>query len=104
PGFKVFAGISYRTPVNVDLEVDASVTTGSTWVEREPDPTDPTRIVNVQNPLPAFVVLNARAGYRFFDDRLSVAIVGTQLGPSHQEHPFGNLVSRRVMGTITVKP
>jgi iron complex outermembrane receptor protein len=104
PAFKLFAGASYRASFGLDVSVDVSLTTGMTWVEREPDPADPTRIANLQNPLPAYVVLNARAGYRFFDDRLSIAVVGTQLGPSHQEHPFGNLVSRRVMATVTVRP
>jgi iron complex outermembrane recepter protein len=104
PVGKIFGGVSYRTPVGVDLSVDASFTSGTTWVEREPDSQDPTRIANLQNPLPAYLVLNARAGYRFLDDRVSVAVVGTQLGPNHQEHPFGNLVSRRVMATVTVKP
>jgi iron complex outermembrane receptor protein len=104
PAAKLFGGISYRTPVGLDLAIDAAFTSATIWVEREPNPADPTQIVNPQNPLNAYVVVNARAGYRFFDDRLSVAVVGTQLGPSHQEHPFGNLISRRIMGTITVRP
>ena len=104
PAAKVFAGVSYRTPVGLDLSVDAAFVSSTVWVEREPNPADPSQIVNLTNPLNAYLVLNARAGYRFFDDRVSVAVVGTQLGPEHQEHPFGNLISRRVMGTITVRP
>jgi iron complex outermembrane receptor protein len=94
----------YRTPVGLDLSVDGAFVSSTIWVEREPNPMDPSQIVNLQNPLNAYLVLNARAGYRFFDDRLSVAVVGTQLGPSHQEHPFGNQISSRIMGTITVRP
>ncbi len=104
PAAKLYGGVTYRTPVGLDLGVDAAFVSSTVWVEREPDPMDPTRIANIQNPLAAYVVINARAGYRFFDDRLSVAVVGTQLGPSHQEHPFGNLINQRVMGTITVRP
>jgi iron complex outermembrane receptor protein len=104
PVGKLFAGVSYRTPVGLDLEVDASFSTSTVWIEREPDTADPTKIANTANPLPAYVVINARAGYRFFDDRLQIAIVGTQLGPSHQEHPFGNLISRRVFATLMVRP
>ncbi|MBK7863892.1 MAG: TonB-dependent receptor [Archangiaceae bacterium] len=104
PVGKVFAGVSYRTPVGLDLELDASFASSTTWIEREPDAADPTRIANISNSLPAYVVFNARAGYRFFDDRLQVAVVGSQLGPSHQEHPFGNLISRRVFATLTVRP
>lgn len=104
PVGKFFVGAAYRSPVGLDLEVDAAFASSTTWIEREPDAMDPTRIANVENRLPAYVVINARAAYRFFDDRLTVAIVGTQLGPSHQEHPFGNLITRRVFGTITVRP
>jgi len=104
PVGKLFFGVSYRTPVGLDLGADLAVASSATWIEREPDAADPTRIANVENRLPAYVVINARAAYRFFDDRLTLGIVGTQLGPSHQEHPFGNLITRRIFGTITVKP
>jgi iron complex outermembrane receptor protein len=104
PAFKLFAGVSYRTPVEIDLGIDAAYTTSTTWVEREPDPQDPTRIANLQNPLPAYAVVNARIGYRLLKDRVSFAVVGTQLAAPHAEHPFGNLVNRRVFATVTVKP
>jgi outer membrane receptor protein involved in Fe transport len=104
PAFKVFAGVMYRTPVGLDISVDGAYVSSTVWVEREPDPANPTQIVNIQNPLHDYVVVNARAGYRFLDDRVSVAVVGTQLGPQHQEHPFGNLITQRVMGTLTVRP
>lgn len=104
PALKVNAGFAYRSPVKLDLSADVSVVTATTWVEREPSPTDPTQVVNLANPLGPSVVINARAAYRFFDDRLTVAVVGSQLGPAHQEHPFGNLVTRRVFATVTVQP
>jgi iron complex outermembrane receptor protein len=98
------AGFVYRTPVKLDLSADVSLVTGTTWVEREPSAQDPTQIINLENPLAAYTVINARLGYRFLGDRVSVAVVGSQLGPSHQEHPFGNLVSRRVFAQLTVTP
>jgi iron complex outermembrane receptor protein len=104
PVAKLNVGVSYRTPVKLELSADASWVSGTTWVEREPSPSDPTQIANAQNPLAAYAVVNARAGYRFFDDRATFAVVGTQLGPPHQEHPFGNLISRRVMAVLTVQP
>src|SRR6185295_19520509 len=78
PAAKVFAGVMYRTPVGLDVSVDGSFVSSTIWVERQPNPMDPSQIVNLQNPLNAYLVLNARAGYRFFDDRLSIAVVGTQ--------------------------
>ncbi|MCC6333305.1 MAG: TonB-dependent receptor [Myxococcales bacterium] len=104
PAFKMNAGFVYRTPVKLDLSSDVSFVTGTTWVEREPSAQDPTQIANVQNPLAAYTVLNARVAYRFFSDKASVAVVASQLAPNHQEHPFGNLVSRRIYAQLTVTP
>ncbi|MDP2273763.1 MAG: TonB-dependent receptor [Archangium sp.] len=104
PAVKVNAGFIYRTPVNLDLSADLSFVTSTIWVEREPSPQDPTQITNPQNPLAAYTVINARVGYRLFNDKVTVAVVGSQLGPSHQEHPFGNNVNRRVFAQLTVQP
>ena len=104
PAAKVNAGFIYRTPVNIDLSADLSFVTSTTWVEREPSPVDPTQIANLQNPLAAYTVINARVAYRFLSDKVSIAVVGSQLGPNHQEHPFGNSVNRRVFAQITVQP
>ena len=104
PAVKVNAGFVYRTPVNLDLSADLSVVTATTWVEREPSPQDPTQIANLQNPLGAYAVINARVAYRFLNDKVTVAVVGSQLGPNHQEHPFGNSVNRRVFAQLTVQP
>lgn len=104
PAVKVNAGFMYRSPVNLDVSADFSFVSGTVWVEREPSAADPTQIANLQNPLAAYVVVNARVAYRLFDDRVTVAVVGSQLGPNHQEHPFGNDVNRRVFATLSVKP
>lgn len=104
PAVKANLGVIYRTPVNLDLSGDVSYVTSTTWVEREPSPADPTQILNVQNALPGFAVINARVAWRLLDDRVTVAVVGQQLGPAHQEHPFGNNVNRRVFAQLTVQP
>jgi iron complex outermembrane receptor protein len=104
PALKVNGGFIYRTPVKLDLSADISFVTATTWVEREPSATDPTQIVNLQNNLGAYAVINARVAYRFLNDHLTVAVVGSQLGANHQEHPFGNNVNRRVFAQLTVQP
>jgi iron complex outermembrane recepter protein len=104
PAVKVNGGFIYRTPVNLDLSADVSYVSATTWVEREPSPTDPTQILNVQNPLGGFAVINARVAYRLLNDRITFAVVGQQLGPAHQEHPFGNNVNRRVFAQLSVQP
>jgi len=101
----VNGGFVYRTPVNLDLSADVSFVSATTWIEREPSPSDPTQIVNLQNPLKnPIVVINARVAYRLLNDHITLAVVGSQLGPDHQEHPFGNSINRRIFGTITVQP
>lgn len=104
PAGKFNLGFIYRSPLKVEVSADLSFVSGTTWVEREPSPDDPTQIANLQNRLAGYTVINARVGYRFLNDKVSVALVGSQLGPNHQEHPFGNLISRRLMAQLTVTP
>jgi iron complex outermembrane receptor protein len=98
PAVKLAVGGSYRSPLHVDLNLDASWVSSTTWIERDPDATG--NIIFASYPLGDYAVINARAGYRFFDDHLDVALVGTNLAAAHQEHPFGNLVETRVMATL----
>lgn len=104
PGFKLYGGATWRSPVNFDFTVEGAYTSTTTWIEREPGATDPTLIVNKANALPAYTVLNARVGYRALNDKLEVALAGTHLLNPHQEHPFGNRIERRILGTLTVTP
>ena len=84
--------------------MDVAFTSSTTWVEREPSPQDPTTIEFTPNALSAYTVINARVGYTPVKDRLSVALIGSNLGPAHSEHPFGNLIERRVLALLTVTP
>jgi outer membrane receptor for ferrienterochelin and colicin len=104
PVVKLNAGFSYRTPVQLDLSADLSYVSGTTWVEREPSPSNPAQVVNLENALTGYTSINARIAYRLLGDRVSVAVVGSQLGPSHQEHPFGNSMTRRVFAILKVTP
>jgi iron complex outermembrane receptor protein len=104
PAAKVNAGFIYRSPIHLDVSADVSFTSATIWLEREPSAADPTQIANLQNPLSAFTVINARVAYRLFKDKVTVAVVGSQLGPNHQEHPFGNSVNRRIFAQISVQP
>ena len=53
--------------------------------------------------LPSYAVLNARIGYRLFDDQLELAVTGTNLLMAHREHPFGQRMDRRFMGHVTFR-
>ncbi|MFL5321925.1 MAG: TonB-dependent receptor plug domain-containing protein, partial [Myxococcaceae bacterium] len=104
PQFKLYGGVTYRAAAGVDLSGEVNYVTATTWIEREPAASDPTQIEAKQNPLPAYTVINARLAYRLFKDKLTVGIVGSQLGSPHREHPFGNLIDRRLFATLTVTP
>jgi outer membrane receptor protein involved in Fe transport len=104
PAFKVYAAATYRTRVGFDFSADASFTTGTTWVEREPSPQDPTQILFTPYAQPAYAVVNARIGYKFLEDKVHVGLIGTNLGPVHSEHPFGNRISQRFFATLSVTP
>lgn len=104
PAVKLFGGATYRSAAGVDVTVEASWISATTWIEREPAATDPTRIDAKSNPLAAYAVINARLGYRLLKDTLTVAVQGTQLGPPHREHPFGNQIERRAFVTVGYTP
>ncbi|HVE87186.1 MAG TPA: TonB-dependent receptor [Myxococcales bacterium] len=104
PAFKAYASATYRTKVGFDFSADAFFNTGTTWIEREPSPADPTQILFSPYPLQPYAVINARVGYKFLDDKVHVGLIGTNLGPVHAEHPFGNRISQRFFATISVTP
>jgi iron complex outermembrane receptor protein len=104
PQFKLSGGVTYRTRSALELGVDAAWTSATTWVEREPAAEDPTRIEPLANPLAAYAVINARVGFSPVKDHVSVALVGSHLGPAHTQHPFGNRIERRVLAILTVTP
>ena len=104
PQVKLFGGFTYRTRVDLEFGVDAAYTSSTTWIEREPAASDPTSIQLISNALPSYTVLNARVGYEVVKDKLTVAVVGSNLGSSHAEHPLGNRIERRVFAAMTVTP
>jgi iron complex outermembrane recepter protein len=104
PSVKLNAGFLWRTKLGLDVSGDVSFVSATSWVERDANPVDPTQILNTVNDLKEYAVFNARVAYRLFNDRVTLSLVGSQLGANHQEHPFGNDVNRRVFANITVQP
>lgn len=99
---KVNAGVQYRAPFGLDVAVDFSWVSDQVWVEQVLD-TERGGTAFVDFELPAYVVLNARIGWRLFDDQLELAVVGTNLIQEHRQHPFGQPIDRRFMGTVTFR-
>jgi iron complex outermembrane receptor protein len=98
----VNAGFQYRAPFGLDLSTDFSWQSAQTWFEQQLDPVR--GIVFQQFPLADYITLNARIGWRFLDDQLELAVVGYNLAADgHREHPYGQTIPRRFMGTVTVR-
>lgn len=99
----VNAGVQYRAPFGLDLSLDFSWQSDQYWVEQVLD-TERGGVAFQRFHLPSYTTLNARVGWRFLDDQLELAVVGTNLvDDGHREHPFGQQIDRRFMGFVTVR-
>ncbi len=100
---KLNAGVQLRTKPGIDGSVDFHYVGSQVWAEQV------TNFVRQQIEQQAFTVsdytlLNARLGYRFLQDRADVSAMGWNLlDVRHREHPFGQLVGRRLMVLLTYK-
>lgn len=98
-----------RTSFGLDVALSAHFVSSQDWVEPAYDPTDPTGFLscpaNTNCRVDPSVVMIGRLGYRLFDDRLEVAVAGTNLldfgDNRHREHPFANRREARVLGIVT---
>jgi len=100
---KVNAGVQLRTKPGFDGSIDFHYVGDQIWAEQV---TNFVRQQIEQRPLPLsqYALVNARVGYRFFSNQAEVAVVGFNiLGLQHREHPFGQLVDRRVMFQLSYK-
>jgi hypothetical protein len=99
----VNAGIQYRSSFGLDLSADFSWQSDQVWIEQEVD-TERGGAAFRRFALRGYFMLNARIGWRLLDDQLELAVIGTNLiDEGHREHPFGQPVDRRFMGTVTVR-
>ena len=105
PLHKASVWSQFRTDLGLDLGVSAHFVSDQDWIEREFDTDSPTGFDETPLPLdPTFTVL-ARVGYRAFDDRLEFALSGFNLvdvaDARQRQHPFGNRLEARVLGSVT---
>jgi outer membrane receptor for ferrienterochelin and colicin len=97
---KLNVGAQARTRLGFDGEVDFHYVSPQTWGEQVENVSSQ-RVEEQALHQGAYTLLNARVGYRFFHDRADVGVVGFNLvGDEHREHPFGQVLGRRVMGTF----
>jgi outer membrane receptor for ferrienterochelin and colicin len=100
---KVNVGVQVRTKPGIDGSIDFHYVSPQTWAEQVTEVQEQ-RIAYQSFHLDAYTLLNGRIGYRFFKDKAEISAVGFNiLGVEHREHPFGQLIGRRVMGLFSYK-
>ncbi len=100
---KVNAGVQLRTTPGFDASVDFHVVTDQVWAEQVTDIASQ-RVLLDRFQLSAYTLLNGRVAYRFLDNQADASlVVWNALDVQHREHPFGQLVRRRVMGFLTYR-
>lgn len=100
---KLNVGVQVRTKLGLNGEVTFHYQSAQSWTEQVATLDG---IVPQTFPLPAYTLLNARLGYRFYKDRAEISgtvfnALADVFGPSPQMHPFGNRVGRRFMGFLS---
>ncbi len=92
----------WRTRSNFDLGLDLHYVSGVTWFEKSFDITREAGVLFTPYALPAYTLVNGRVGYRWFKDKLDTGLaVYNLLGEEHREHPFGNVIGRRILFTAS---
>jgi len=100
---KLNAGVQLRTKPGIDGSVDFHYVAPQVWAEQV---TSFVRQQIEQQALrvSAYTLLDARLGYRFFANQAEIsANAFNLLDIRHREHPFGQLVGRRLMAMATYR-
>jgi iron complex outermembrane recepter protein len=107
PIHKVTLWGQVRTEMGIDVSLTSQFVSSQDWVEPTFDPQEPSGFSTDPIPLDGWVTVMARVGYRLLDDQLELAVSGTNLADfsqhRHQEHPFGNRLEARLLGSVTVR-
>ena len=100
PTHKINLLAEWRTPSGLDLSADVNYVSSVTWYEKSFDTNSAAGIDFNGYPLGAYTLVNGRVGYRLLHDKLDLGVaVYNLLDVEHREHPFGNLIGRRILFT-----
>ena len=108
PLHKVHLGVQLRTALGLDFGGDAHYVSEIDVPEREFDPAT----LNIERQsckADAYLLVNARVGYRALDDQLEMAFSAfNMLDPlldndGHREHCFGQPLGTRAYATLTYR-
>ncbi|MFI5298971.1 MAG: TonB-dependent receptor domain-containing protein, partial [Polyangiales bacterium] len=100
---KVTAGAQVRTKIGFDGSIDVSYVSSQLWAEQLTDFTT-RQVVYGQFPLKAQITGNFRLGYKFKAEPVELSLVSTNFtNTTVRDHPFGQLIGRRVMFMTTYR-
>lgn len=103
PVHKVNAGIQLRTKAGIDGSIDFHYVGAQVWAEQVTNFVRQS-IEQQRFQVADYTLLDGRLGYRFLGNQAELSINGFNiLDVRHREHPFGQLVGRRVMGMATYR-
>ena len=100
---KVVAGAQYRSKLGFDAELDVWFQSKQMWAEQRVNIT--TREIEYQQfLLDSFPLFNGRIAYNFKFEPLTVGVtVANLFNTTIREHPFGQLIGRRITFTATYR-
>lgn len=99
---KINGGVQYRSPFGLDASVDIHLASEQTWVQSVSSATSGSALGVFL--VPGYAVVNARLGYRLFEDSVELAVIGTNLASEpFRQHPFAQKVPRRIFGSATLR-
>jgi iron complex outermembrane receptor protein len=97
--------VQLRTRFGMDVGASVHLTSDQAWIEPQFDMNG--QLVATPQPIPTAVVAIGRVAYRLFDDKLELAVTGTNLtdigNDRHLEHPYANHLEARVLGSVTAR-
>ena len=100
---KVNAGVQLRTKPGIDGSVDFHYVAPQVWAEQVTNFVRQ-QIEQQQLRVSDYTLLDARLGYRFLGNQAEIsANAFNLLDIRHREHPFGQLVGRRMMAMATYR-
>jgi len=100
---KFNTGVQLRSKVGVDGSIDFHYVSPQDWAEQVEDISQQ-RIEYQTFHLDAYTLLNASVGYRFLQNKADLRGVAFNiLDDMHREHPFGQVLDRRLMAFFSYK-
>ncbi|MBK8010183.1 MAG: TonB-dependent receptor [Deltaproteobacteria bacterium] len=95
---KLNLGARYRFDMGLALSADVHFASRQLWTELTADGSAETREV------PAYYLANARVSYSFLEDQAEVAVTGYNVtNNEHRQHPYGQRLGARVLGSLALK-